>query len=481
MASTLQKLIRNRLTRPEDGFTMIETMVAALILTLSSLAVLNLVSTQARNTYRGEQSQVVSNRLQAEMERIKQLPYAQIALTGLPADTTTASDPRWRVSGTNYATGQNGTPFRPLVYNGSSLDDGGTVSEGVISPIPEAFSSGDVHGLIYRSVVWEDNPNCGDACPGAQDMKRVIVAIRLDTTSVAGSRHYQELQTQIADPDATVAGPHPPGAGGGKPWTFWLTDTTCDNTDRQPTTGDHLLHNTNGACSAGLKDSSQCTSGCEPGAPDLMVTHAPPLVDESPIYDYATDLEPPVNPDQDKGIQMSKPSSPGCLSSLFQPLTDASGALVNDPDATRMQTIHKWVSPPMGPGYNVTLDGTGTLNLRSLTINNGTYPGKICVWLFERHSNGSGAPVDTPASNLDVSGATYFTHSPAGGVWPSDVWTELHIPLNFSLTTLTPESRLGLAIQVERSGTSGGGIQFMYDEPSFDTRLEVSSTSDLPF
>jgi hypothetical protein len=463
---------------------MIEVMVAALILTLSSLAVLNLVSTQARNTYRGEQSQVVSNRLQAEMEKIKQLPYSQIAMTGLPSDNTSASDPRWRVSGANFATGQNGTPFRPLVYNGSPLVEGGTVSEGAISPIPEAFSSGDVHGQIYRFVVWEDNPNCGDACPGAQDMKRVIVAIRLDTSSVAGARHYQELQTQLADPDATVAGPHPPGTGGGKPWTFWLTDTTCDNSERQPT-ADHLVHNTNGVCSAGLKDSTNCTTNvtlttCEPGAPDLMLTHAPPLVDESPLFDYATDLEPTVDPDLDKGLQMPKPNTSLCLNSLFQPLTDDTGALTNDTDPTRMQTIHKWVSPPMGTGFNITLDGTGTLNLWSQTVNNQTYAGKICVWLFERHLNASGAPVDTPASNADVSGATVFTYSPPGGVWPS-TWTEVHIPLHFTLNVLTPDSRLGLAIQVEQSGTSGGGLQFMYDEPSFDSRLEVSSTSTLPF
>jgi hypothetical protein len=211
-----------------------------------------------------------------------------------------------------------------------------------------------------------------------------------------------------------------------------------------------------------------------------MLTHAPPLVDESPLFDYATDLEPAVDPEQDKGLQMPKPSTSGCLPSLFQPLTDASGALTNDLDPTRMQTIHKWLSPPMGDGYNVTLDGSGTLNLWTQTVNNQTYTGKVCVWLFERHLNGSGAPVDTAASSLDVSGATYFTHSPAGGVWPSS-WSEVHIPLHFNLPTLQAESRLGLAIQVELSGTSGGGLQFMYDEPSFDTRLEVSSTSTLPF
>jgi hypothetical protein len=154
--------------------------------------------------------------------------------------------------------------------------------------------------------------------------------------------------------------------------------------------------------------------------------------------------------------------------------------LTDDPDATRMQTIHKWLSPLMGTGFNVTLDGTGTLNLWSQTINNQTYAGKICFWLFERHLNVFGVPQDTPVTNPALGNATYFTHSPLGGVWPQS-WSELHIAFNFSTVTLGPNSRLGLAVQVERAGTSGGGLQFMYDEPSFDSRLEVNTPSTLPF
>jgi hypothetical protein len=89
--------------------------------------------------------------------------------------------------------------------------------------------------------------------------------------------------------------------------------------------------------------------------------------------------------------------------------------------------------------------------------------------------------VDTPATNLDLSNATYFTYSPPGGVWPT-TWTELHIPLHFNLPlSLSANSQLGMGLQVERAGTSGGGLQFMYDEPSFDSRLVVNTTSPLPF
>jgi hypothetical protein len=496
MRRRIRNLSGSSLVRGQDGISMIEVMVAALVLTLGALAMLGLISSQAHNTFRGEQSQVVSNRLQAEMEKIKALPYSQIAMTALPADTSDTSDPRWRMSGSSYSISQDGTQLRPVVVNGSVLYDGGTVSGGTVSPTPETFSSGNVHGTIYRNVVWENDPSCPDAsCPGAQDLKRVIVAIQLDTTAVGGVRHYQELQSQIADPNATVTGPHNgcQSSCNSTPWTFFLTDTPgggpspCNPAvDRQPITADHLVHNTNGACTAGLKNSSDCTTvlgvtSCPGGTPDLMVTHAPPLITESPLYDYATDIEPAVNPGLDKGLQMPKPSSPGCLSSLFQPLTNVSGTLLPDPDATRMQTIHKWLTNPMGNGFNITLSGTGTLDLWTQSISAATYTGKICFWIFERHLNVFGVPVDTPAVNLSNGNLTYFTYSPPGGVWPTS-WTELHIPLHFNLgVNLGPNSQLGFALQVEQSGTSGGGLQFMYDEPSFDSRVVVDTTSLLPF
>jgi hypothetical protein len=466
----------------EDGLTVVEVMVAAMILVIGALAVLQIVDAAARNNYRGEEAQVVNNRLQVEMEKIKQLPYEQVALTGLPEDTSDLADPRWRTQGTNFAVTKQGGSPQPLVYNGSALYGGGTVSGGAIDSTPTTFTTGDVHGTIYRSVVWDNDPTCPEAqCPGEQDLKRVIVAVRADTTASGGVRPYQEVQSQIVDPEARApTSPPCPGqtcSETAKPWTFFLTDTSCNSATRQPIVDNHLTHNTNGVCATGLKDADDCdVTGCPPGAPDLMFTEAPPLDPESPIYDYATDVEPPIDPDQDKGIQMLKPTSDGCISSLFQPLA-GTGTLLNDPDAIRMQTVHKWVSPPMGDGFNVTLDGEGTLDLWTQSVNGVSYSGQICIWLFERQLDGNGVPVQTPASNLDLGGAPYFTWSQSP--WPT-TWTELQIPLNFDEMTLGPDSRLGLAIQVERQGTSGGGLQFMYDEPSFDSRVEVKTHSALP-
>jgi hypothetical protein len=472
-------------------------MIAMLILAIGGLAVLGLVSSSAHNSYRGEQSQVVSNRLQQEMEKIRQLPYIQIALTGLPPDSTDTQNPGWRVAGTNYAIAQDGTQPRSLVYNGSSLDAGGTVSAGAVDPGPTPFTSGDVSGKIYRFVVWENDPSCPDVtCPGSQDLKRVIVAISLDGGPVGGTvRHYQELHTQLSDPatnpvndpnpgpactggadcqpDGTCTGTSctggtgPPGTG--TPWTFWLTDTTCDNTTRQPVTADHLAHNTRGLCSTGMR------TGNDPGAPDLLITSAPPLVAETPLFDYATDVEPAQNPTQDKGLQLLRGSTTVCDPAA---LTIATAAEQDQP--TRFQQLHEWLSPVIPTGYDVQLDGTGTFNLWTQSVNAASYAGKVCVWLFVQTVDSGGNTVRTAAVDTvnPVAGTPYFTYQQ--GTWPTG-WAELHIPLAFSLGAhLAAGSRLGLIVGVDRDGTGSDGLQILYDEPSFDSRLEVKTHSAVP-
>jgi hypothetical protein len=458
--------------RREDGLTVVEVMVAAMIMIVGGLAVLQLVDAAARNNYRSEQSQVVSNRLQDEVEKVKQLPYDELALTALPQDTSDLTDPRWRTQGTSFAVTQQGGSQQPLVYNGSALYGGGSVTGGTIDPTPVPFTSGDVHGNIYRIVVWENDDSCAEAqCPGTQDLKRVIVAVRVDATASGGNRAYQEIQTETVDPGVVPVdneNPLPGGNDDSKPWPLFLTDTSCDNTTRQPITADHATHNTRGACSTGQ------TTGNNPGAPDLMFTAAPPLDPESPIFDYATDVEPTIDPELDKGLQMLPQSSAGCS-------IDALGVATVDVEGDqKWRKVHRWLTPPLPEGSDVLLDGDGTFSLWSQTVNNVSYSGKICVWLFKRQVNVLGQTTDTPFANLDQGGISYFTYSDS--TWPT-TWTELSIPFNFptDIHLLTGE-RLGVAIAIDPAGTGDGsqGLQFMYDEPSFDTRLELKTHSDLP-
>ena len=51
----------------------------------------------------------------------------------------------------------------------------------------------------------------------------------------------------------------------------------------------------------------------------------------------------------------------------------------------------------------------------------------------------------------------------------------------YAAGALLPGERLGLAISVEKGGTNpGDGLEFMYDHPSFDSRLQIKTSSVLP-
>jgi Tfp pilus assembly protein PilV len=495
----LRRRIGQFTPRAEAGFTVIEVVVAAVLLAISVLAVLGLVDAASRNNYRAEQTQVVSDRLQQEMEAIKQLPYSQVALTAGPVPSGNPANPNSRVSGTQFNVNRTGSASTwNLVYNGGhSNETGNSVGGGTIAPGPTPFQSGNVHGQIYRYVVWEPEANCANCAHNpnsdlyngqrAEWFKHVVVAISLDQTASGGTRAYQEVQGEIGNPDQGLG----TGSGGGtsnntaQPWTFWLTDTPCNFSSRQALAGDHLTHNTLGRCSDGVQ------TGGTAGAPDLMLTQAGPFENlpdsQQPLYDYATDVEPLQNADQDKGLQEKIPAnaigSGSCLTDI------SSSTSLQTLGTTPQFYLHKWLSPqvPSGSG-TIALDGSGELDLWTQTINGATNPGKICIWLFARATSGS-TVTDTLAVDKS-SGNPYFVYSNAPcppTCWPSSAWTELHVPLSFQTASggsvQIPEgSRLGIAIGVERQGTlPGDGLQFMYDHPTYDSRVSVDTHSSLPF
>jgi hypothetical protein len=428
----------------------VEVIVAGMILVVGSLGVLGMVDASTRNTFRVEQSQTVANVLQREMEEIKALPYEEIGLATLPSQVSDEDSPNSRVVGTAFYTNRNGTGLKPLVSGGSV-------------PATESFEVEDVKGSIYRYVVWD---NCiPSLCDDGEFLKRVIVAVRLDTTASGGFRRYQEIQGQVIDPDAEPSENPGPAPGGGSitPWLLWLTDTSCDKSSRLEIEGDHLAHNTRGECGTGLK------TGNAPGAPDLLWPSAPPLTLETPVYDYATDVEPLGSPDHDKGLQVMVGSDCGAMPAT----TVASGP---DGDADMFRKLHKWITPPIpGASTDLMLTGDATLSLWTQSIEGGVYAAQMCVWLFVRKA-GADVAVVQPLKSLP-----YFTYS--GSPWPSAGWTEITMSFDFDAATggevsLSPGSRLGLALSVDDGSKSG--VQVLYDEPSFDSRIQLNTTGTLP-
>src|SRR5256885_13844316 len=91
------------LRRDEGGFTLLEVMVAALILAIGILAIVGVFDSSRRLTTVSEKNEIIAHRAELELERIQAMPFAAVALTAAPSHSTDSSDPDFYVSGSPAA------------------------------------------------------------------------------------------------------------------------------------------------------------------------------------------------------------------------------------------------------------------------------------------------------------------------------------------------------------------------------------------
>ncbi|HEX7246034.1 MAG TPA: prepilin-type N-terminal cleavage/methylation domain-containing protein [Solirubrobacterales bacterium] len=459
----------------EAGFTIIEVLVAIVILVVGALATFSLLSAANRNTDRAKASQVAIDLAQQELEALRSLSNEELALTSRPSHSNDSLEPGYRVraSSSEFAiVRQPLGSYRKLVFNEGEIqgEPEKTIEGGVVQP-SESFENGDVKGTIHRYIVWRNDAPCGEACPTAQDYKQIVVTIKLDTPgNQAGERGYVEAQSNFVDPtDNSEKDPSTNSKGElVTAQQFFLTDTPCSSTgatERQEITGDHLLHNTLGLCANGVH------TGTTVGAPDALLLGGPPdPAPEDPndplLYDYSDDTELEPTPDTDKGVQIVKDDTTGCH---YTPTATTNPAY----------RVHRWVTDPMESDFKMT--EKVTLEFYTRTINDALYKGKLCVYLFKRDDAAS--PPDTMLTNVNGSTA-YWTYTPENNeYWPRFAWAKVRLTMTFNEApyTIPKGKRLGVALSVERNGTSAGAdaIPIMYDHPSYPTRIEVDTSTPI--
>lgn len=485
--------------RSEAGFTLIEVLVAALVLTLAALAAFGVLASAVRNGQRAKQTQVALDQAQEQLEKLHSLSFKELAMTKTPLYSKDPLNPNHRVLNVNGTFALQREPmmeYATMAVNEGELYGGGSIKGGVVTPGPIPFESGDVTGELYRYVVWRNDPSCKestvtaeDFCPGGQDFKQVVVAVKLDTPgNQSAERGYVEVQSEVINPKSTSGGGSEAGEGGGTgggeggsggtahtgtavtAQQFFLTDTPCAKsgaTERAEIESDHLLHDTLGTCASGLQ------TGSTVGAPDALMLGAPPdpdpLDETNPaLYDYSNDgyLEP--TPDTDKGVQIKRDDTSGCH---YTP----TGTVHPESQA------HRWVTDPLATEFK--LNGKVTLEFYTRTLNDALYHGTLCVYLFKRHETGSAeSPVATDSILKDKStGNAYWTYTPQGnGFWPRNAWTKVRLTMEFEGPYAIPASdRLGVALTVDPGNTDAEAIPIMYDHPNFPTRIEVDTTTPI--
>jgi prepilin-type N-terminal cleavage/methylation domain-containing protein len=446
----------------EDGFTLIEVLIAALILVIGSFAAFGLLRAAALNNQRAKATQVALDRAQQELEVLRGLPDEQLALTEPPPPSSNPKDPGYRVVSGTFYLNRNRTGEHPeLVVKNGSLYGGGFITAGSVDPGPTPFTSGNVKGKIYRYIVWRNDASCPEStCPGTQDYKQVVVAVRLDkAVNQASEQGYVEVQSTFINPkDSAKNDPIPGGNGVTTAQQFFLSDTRCSpsgSTTRQEVVESHTLHNTLGSCAS--------TNGT---APDALVLGAPP--DPYPgdptqplEYDYSTDYPLSVISAAAKGIQLRRDDSSGCHE-------------IPTGTSVPQWQVHRWVTDPMAS--QLKMSERVTLVIKTRAINETGYTGSLCIYLFDR-AEPKGVPEDSYFLNKQT-GTKGWSWSPSSSQWPRE-WFEIQVPMLFNGPyPLEPGHRLGLALSVNGK-TGGDAVSLMYDHPSFRARLEVETPTPI--
>ncbi|HEX6687585.1 MAG TPA: hypothetical protein VF085_02840 [Solirubrobacterales bacterium] len=489
---TAREWIDKRMGGGEAGLTIIEVLVAAVVLVMGAAATFGVLGAATKNAQRAKATQVALDLAQEEMERLHSIPYEDLAVNTMPVASTDPKNPNSRISGSSF----NLRRDPPTAYFPVDVDP-----EKGFSPQSEFFTGDTEHngikGTLYRYVVWRNDPSCSsEICKGEEDYKQLVVAVKPDRpVGQGGESGYVEVQSAVTAPPEEEDPPDDDGGGGGSgggggggsggggggsegstsevtAQQFFLSDTACaasGATVRQGIAGDHLLHNTLGTCASGLRTGNE-----SPGAPDALLLAGPP--DPAPedeavpaLYDYADDFYLEPTPDTDKGVQIRR--------------DDTSGCHYNPTGTTNPESqVHRWVTDAMPKAFE--MGGKVTLEFYTRTLNDALYTGTLCVYLFERGETGpAAAPVATDTMLLDKGdGNPYWTYEPEGnGYWPRNSWAKIRLTMEFqgAPRIIPPGNRLGIALSVDRANTFADAIPIMYDHPNYPTRIEVDTKTPL--
>jgi prepilin-type N-terminal cleavage/methylation domain-containing protein len=192
-------------TRAEEGFTLIEVLIAAFILVLGSLAIFLTFTAAIHNVQRSRDFQVASSIAQREMEKIHSLPYERVVMTAAPKTSTETGNPAKRVSGTEFALNKAGTELAPLAIatTGTCTTEKLCVNNEPASSCvggsnPGTFANGTAKGSVYCYVTTLKDKPCEEATGTTCTYKRVVVIVWLTKPDNQAIRPaYYELQGNI--------------------------------------------------------------------------------------------------------------------------------------------------------------------------------------------------------------------------------------------------------------------------------------------
>jgi prepilin-type N-terminal cleavage/methylation domain-containing protein len=485
--------------REEDGFTLIEIVVALAILTIGILGMfMGFMSAQKLNLV-NERHATLVHVAQRSIEQIEGVKYSKVGLTSAPSTSTDPTNPDYYVT----AGSPPGFMWDRTAGSTESLDVDTT--NGTVTPV-QSWSEGGLSGQVYSFVTWTADPKCAPGCPLSQDYKRITVAVTI-SGGLQPTPVY--VSSAVADPQAMPAGGISNGTPGnpltdpstkcmngvgtvvsctspidsGNPNTYFLHDWPATNTGTpQPPSSDSPTHPTVGAISNLL-----CTTlpllagilnnilGCP--VPDLMDTNPPSASATSPVYHYSTDQAPDT---AYPGGRLLQPTCGGLCTGGSGGGTGSASDCNGGGWLSNLLNVQSqfWVSSPVTA--TTTLTGDGGLSMFSQTVGGANAVVSFCIEIYDVPPSGQpGSLADILAwSPVALGGAGYVapTDPATGGNWPTSPSNASFI-FNFrgsgGSVSIAPGHRIGVRIWVKVNLNTA--IDLLYDHSLYPSQVQLNT------
>ena len=192
---------RRRWRCAEDGFMMIEVLVAALVLTIGIIGLIGAFDSSRKLTLLSERRTSLAHRGQQEIERLLAVPYSELAMNPTPTHSAETTNPDYYVSASNYQWDPSSGSTEPLV-TGPACESPPQEGCGGVSGTPAPWTDGRLSGYVYDFVTWHTDGHCGALCPAEKNYKRVTVVVTVTVPANTHSVAPFRLSAFVPDPAA---------------------------------------------------------------------------------------------------------------------------------------------------------------------------------------------------------------------------------------------------------------------------------------
>ena len=475
----------------EDGFTLIELMVALLVLIVGILGMyMGFISSQKASTV-AERESSMTHIAEQQIEYLQGIPYSKLGLSAAPGTSTDPNNPDYYVTaGASPTFEWNRTAAL------SETLDVDTTTPGAVTPV-QNWSAGRFSGQIYDFVTWSTDSQCSPACPAAQDYKRITVAVTMSGVAkapvwvssvladspAAGGNPLTNPGTTCTNPQGQTGQPCTSPINSGNPNTYYLHDWPATSGTPQPPSADGVTHATvapvsNLLCttSALLAGLLQSISGCP--VPDVM-DNTPPS-GTGPLYHYSTDQLPDTSYPGGRILQ------PFCTANALCGANSGGGSgSVSDCNSStgfgNLLNVQAgfWVSSPVTA--TTTLTGDGGISLFSQTVGSAQAVVSFCLEIYDiPPSGGSAGPLADilawPPVALGGAGYVAQTDPSTGGNWPTSP-NQISYIFNFrgsgGTVSIAPGHRLGVRLWFRANVNAA--LALLYDNPQYPTQLQINT------